>query len=99
MQTHPIHVRHGRELVLEVRSELFAFSEVLDVFITGREDVLVVACEGRPRPAEWLRALRAAGYEIPGRRHARSSPRTNTRRHRRLPAAELPLDPASTDTR
>ena len=66
------------KLVLEVRSELFAFSEVLDVFVTGRDDVLVVVCEGRPRPAEWLRALRAAGYEISGRRHARSSTRLRT---------------------
>ena len=73
MQTHPIHVTHGRELVVEVRCELFAFSEILEVFVTGRADVLVVVCAGRPRPAEWLRALRGSGYEIPDRRHARVS--------------------------
>ena len=71
MQTHPIHVAHGRELVLEVRSELFAFSEVLDVFATGRPDVLVVVCSGRPRPAQWLAVLRGAGFEIRARRHAK----------------------------
>lgn len=105
MQTHPIHVRHGRELVLEVRSELFAFSEVLDVFITGRDDVLVVVCEGRPRPAEWVRALRCAGYEILGRRHARSSTRWSVLKTETLDgidayrAAELPLDAVSADAR
>ena len=70
MQTHPIHVAGGREQVLEVRSELFACSDVLDVFATGRPDVLVVVCSGRPRPARWLAVLRVAGYEIPVRRHA-----------------------------
>jgi hypothetical protein len=72
MQTHPIHVADGRELVLEVRSELFAFGDVLDVFATGRPDVLVVVCSGRPRPAQWLAVLRAAGFEIQVRRHAKS---------------------------
>ena len=72
MQTHPLHVTHGRERALDIRSELFAFGEVLDVFVTGDPDVLVVACSGRPRPAEWLRVLRTAGYEIPVRLHARS---------------------------
>jgi len=67
MQTHPIHVTDGRALVLEVRSALFVFSEVLDVFVTGRPDVLVVVCWGRPRPAQWLAELRAAGYQIPVR--------------------------------
>jgi hypothetical protein len=62
MQTHAIHVLGGRERVLEVRTELFVFGEVLDVFVTGRPDVLVVVCSGRPRPAQWLAALRAAGY-------------------------------------
>lgn len=71
MQTHPIHVAHGRELVLEVRRELFAFSEVLDVFATGPPEVLVVVCSGRPRPAQWLALLREAGFEIQARRHAK----------------------------
>jgi hypothetical protein len=30
----------------------------------------VVVSQGRPRPAEWLRALRAVGYHVPMRRHA-----------------------------
>jgi hypothetical protein len=71
MQTHAIHVTHGRELVLEVRTALFIFPDVLDVFVTGRPDVLVVVCSGRPRPAEWLAALRVAGYRIPVPRRAR----------------------------
>jgi hypothetical protein len=70
MQTHSLHVIGGRERVLEIRDELFAFDHVLDVFVTGRPDVLVVVCSGRPCPAEWLRALRAAGYEIPVWRQA-----------------------------
>jgi hypothetical protein len=73
MQTHPLHVIHGRERALEIRTELFVFGDVLDVFVTGHPDVLVVACAGCPRPAEWLRVLRAAGYEIPARRRARRS--------------------------
>jgi hypothetical protein len=73
MQTHPIHVTDGRELVLEVRSALFVFSEVLDVFVTGRSDVLVVVCAARPRPAQWLAELRAAGYQIPVRRRPRDA--------------------------
>jgi hypothetical protein len=72
MQTHPLHVTHARERALEIRTELFAFGDVLDVFATGDPDVVVVACSGRPHPAEWLRVLRAAGYEIPGRRRARA---------------------------
>jgi hypothetical protein len=71
MQTHPLHVTDGRDRANEIRTELFAFSDVLDVFVTGRPDVLVVVCAGRPRPAEWLRALRTSGYEIPPRRTAR----------------------------
>jgi hypothetical protein len=71
MQTHPIDVVGGRERALEIRAELFVFGDVLEVFVSGRPDVLVVVCSGRPRPAEWLRALRAAGYETPVRRHAR----------------------------
>jgi hypothetical protein len=57
-------------MVNEVRSELFNFPEVLDVFITGRQDALVVVYSGRPRPGEWLGALRRVGYEIPAKRHA-----------------------------
>jgi len=56
--------------VLEIRSELFVFPEILEVFVTGRPDVLVVVCSGRPRPTPWLRTLRAAGYETLARRHA-----------------------------
>lgn len=49
MQTHPIHVTDGRERVLEVRDALFVFPDVLEVFVTGRSDVLVVLCLGHPR--------------------------------------------------
>lgn len=68
MQTHPIHVIDGRELALEVRSALFVFPEVLDVFVTGRPEVLVVVCSGHPRPARWLAELRTAGYHVSVRR-------------------------------
>jgi len=71
VQTHQLHVSNGRERVVEIRRELFQRPEVLDVFVTGRSDVLVVVCLGRPRPAEWLRTLRVAGYEAAPRRHAR----------------------------
>jgi hypothetical protein len=67
MQTHQVYVAKGRDWVDEIRTELFVFPEVLDVFVTGRPDSLVVVCQGRPRPAEWLRALRAVGYELPHR--------------------------------
>ena len=67
MQTHQINISQGRDNVHEIRRELFAFSEILDVFVTSRPDSLVVVCAGRPRLGEWLRALRAAGYEIPAR--------------------------------
>lgn len=70
MQTHQIHISNGRDKVHEIRSELFAFPEVLEVFITGRPDALVVVCTGRPHPGEWLRALRAVGYEAPSRHRA-----------------------------
>jgi hypothetical protein len=70
VQTHQIHVSNGRDMVNEVRSELFNFPEVLDVFITGRPDALVVLCSGRPRPGEWLGALRRVGYDLPAKRHA-----------------------------
>ena len=71
MQTHQIQVSGAKERVHEIRSELFAFPEVLDVFATGRLDALVVVYWGRPRPGEWLRALRAVGYHTPARGHAR----------------------------
>ncbi len=67
VQTYQIYVSKGRDRVNEIRSELFTFPEILDVFITGRPDSLVVVCQGRPRPAEWLRTLRAVGYDLPHR--------------------------------
>ena len=70
MKTHQIQVTDGRERVHEIRNELFAFPEVIEVLPTGRPDALVVVCWGRPRPAGWLNALRAVGYQIPPRRHA-----------------------------
>jgi hypothetical protein len=70
MQTHQIHVSAARERVHVIRRTLFAFPGVLEVFMTGRPDVLVVVYAGRPRPAEWLRALRALGYRAPTRGHA-----------------------------
>ncbi|MEA2211033.1 MAG: hypothetical protein QOF83_981 [Solirubrobacteraceae bacterium] len=70
MQTHQINVSSARDIVQEIRHELFQFPEVLDVFVTGRPDWLVVVSRGRPRPGEWLRALRAVGYHVPVRRHA-----------------------------
>jgi hypothetical protein len=68
VQTHQISVSRGRDSVDEIRKKLFEFPEVLEVFITGRPDSLVVVCSGRPRPGEWLRALRAVGYQVPARR-------------------------------
>jgi hypothetical protein len=70
VQTHQINISKGREGVHEIRSELFAFPEVLDVFVTGQPDSLVVICCGRPRLGEWLGALRAVGYDVPARQHA-----------------------------
>jgi hypothetical protein len=70
VQTYKITISHGRDNVHEIRRELFAFSEILDVFVTGRPDSLVVVCAGRPRLGEWRRALRAVGYELPARRRA-----------------------------
>jgi len=71
VQTHQIYVSNGRDRVQDIRSALLAFSEVLDVFVTGRPDALVVVLTGRPRPGEWLRTLRAAGYDVSARRPAR----------------------------
>ena len=72
MQTHPLNVSGGRQRCDEVRDELLVFAHVLDVYPTGDADLLVVVCSGRPRPAEWERALRTAGYRIGARRRARS---------------------------
>ena len=70
MQTHQIQVSGAREQVHEIRGELFAFPEVLEVFVTGRPDFLVVVYAGRPRPGEWLCALRRLGYRTPLRSRA-----------------------------
>ena len=75
MQTHQISVSGARQRVDVIRKELFAFPEVLEVFVTGRPDVLVVVYAGRPRPGEWLRGLRRLGFRTP----ARVTP--GTRRH------------------
>jgi hypothetical protein len=64
MHTQEIHVTGARGAVREIRLRLFAFSEVLDVLPTSRLDSLVVVVVGRPRPAEWGVALRAAGYQV-----------------------------------
>lgn len=71
MQTHVLRVSDGCGQLEDVRTELMIFTDVLEVFSTGRADALVVVCSGRPRPAEWERALRAAGYSIPARHHPR----------------------------
>jgi hypothetical protein len=70
VQTHQINVSRARDMVQEIRHELFEFPEVLDVFVTSWPDWLVVVSRGRPRPGDWLRALRAVGYHVPARRHA-----------------------------
>jgi hypothetical protein len=74
VQTHQINISHGSDNVHEIRRQLFAFSEILDVFVTSRPDSLVVVCAGRPRLGEWLGALRAVGYEVSARRHAFPGP-------------------------
>lgn len=71
MRTHKIHVSDGEETVQDIRRELFVFPEVLEVFATG-PDVVVVVCAGRPRPGEWLSALRAVGYRTPARSQSTS---------------------------
>jgi hypothetical protein len=85
VQTHQINVSRARDMAQEIRRELFQFPEVLDVYVTGRRDWLVVVSQGRPRPAEWLRALRAVGYHVPMRRHA-----TQTGRQGAAPPARAP---------
>jgi hypothetical protein len=74
MQTYQMRVSHGRDRVTDVRRDLFAFPEVIDVFVAGQPDALVVVFVGRPRPGEWTRALRALGYDIPPRRHVAPPP-------------------------
>jgi hypothetical protein len=69
VQTYQINISKGRDRVHEIRNELFDFPEILDVFVTSRPDSLVVVVWGRPRPGEWMRALRAVGYQVPARRH------------------------------
>lgn len=71
MQTYQIHVGNARETVHEIRRELFVFPEVLEVYETGHPEILVVVFDGRPRPGEWLRALRAVGYRTPARQRSR----------------------------
>jgi hypothetical protein len=69
MQTHQIYVSDARKRVHDIRNVLFTFPEVLDVFASGRPDGLVVVYAGRPRPGEWLRALRGLGYHTAGTGH------------------------------
>jgi hypothetical protein len=85
VQTYQINVSRARDMVQEIRHKLFEFPEVLDVFVTGRSDWLVVVSRGRPRPGEWLRALRAAGYQVPVRRHASEAVKVD-RQHAAVPA-------------
>ena len=81
MHTQEIHVTGGRAAVSDIRSRLFAFPEVLDVLACSHPDSLVVVIAGRPRPAEWSRLLRAAGYEV-------------ARKPRRAPISTLRWAPA-----
>jgi hypothetical protein len=91
VQTHQINVSRARDMVQEIRHELFRFPEVLDVFVTGRPDWLVVVSRGRPRPGEWLRALRAVGYHVPVRRHS-TRPVDADRQAAPAPASTLARD-------
>jgi hypothetical protein len=68
VQTYQIHVAGARDRVHAIRSELFVFPEILEVFVTGNPNSLVVVCAGRPRPGDWLRAIRTRGYEVLPRR-------------------------------
>jgi hypothetical protein len=79
LQTHQIQISVGREMVHEIRAELFGLPEVLEVFSTSRPDSLVVVSSGRPRPARWLAALAAAGYPVMPRRHATATPAAPSR--------------------
>ena len=93
MQTHQIHVSNGREAVHEIRRELFLFPEVLEVFDTGRPDALVVVYLGRPRPGEWLKALRAIGYQTPTRGHMTSASRATSPERLSVVATANELEP------
>jgi hypothetical protein len=93
VQTYQITITKGRENVHGIRRELFAFAEVLDVFVTGRPDLLVIVCAGRPRLGEWRRALRAVGYEVPPRQHSSASA-TTARSIIRIHAPVSEIDPA-----
>jgi hypothetical protein len=95
VQTYKIYVSKGRDRVNEIRSELFVFPEILEVFVTGRPDSLVVVCRGRPRPAEWLRALRLARYDVAHRRH---SPTPAAKCDRTTVVAQLRREPPSAPT-
>ena len=85
MQTYRIHVSRAHESVDAVRGSLFAFPEILDVVAFGPQDTLIVVCAVRPRPAEWLRFLRAVGY------HA-WMPRCNAHAPLSAPAPVAPPD-------
>jgi hypothetical protein len=93
VQTHQIDVSKGRERVHEIRNELFVFPEVLEVLATSRPDALVVVCWGRPRPAAWLKTLRAAGYQVPPRRHAAAAAFDFDRSHVAAPPESVPAPP------
>jgi hypothetical protein len=107
VQTHQINVSRASDMVREIRHELFAFPEVLEVFVTGRPDWLVVVSRGRPRPGEWLRALRAVGYNVPVRRRspqaaepaeaaqAAHADRQGAAAPASIPAPGLPREPAA----
>jgi hypothetical protein len=68
VQTYQIHVAGARDRVHAIRTELFVFPEILEVFVTGNPNSLVVVCAGRPRPGDWMRAIRTLGYEVLARR-------------------------------
>jgi hypothetical protein len=74
VRTHQIRVSEGRDRAAEIRRDLFVFPEVIDVFVTSQPDALVVVFVGRPRPGEWVRALRWLGYDIPSRQQATRPP-------------------------
>ena len=94
MQTHLLRVSDASGQLEELRAELMIFTDVLEVFSTGRADTLMVVCSGRPHPAEWVRALRAAGYTIPARHRAGSGSRGPRARVAELSrATRTPLPP------
>jgi hypothetical protein len=91
MRTHQIRVSDARESVQDIRHRLFTFPEVLEVFATGRSDVLVVVHTGRPRLGTWLAALRAVGYRTPPSRDATARPESIS--------AEPPADQSTDEVR